>query len=142
MFASNKPTNHHIAFTNEIGAGSKVLGNIEGNGNIRLAGQFVGDITEAADSKATLFIDKDGVLTGELIYSNLIVAGAVKGSITVYEKMTVYPTAVIEGNIRYKVLDIHPDARVNGLLSCEGLDKVLNSESDVIEFEPARKLGR
>jgi len=48
---------------------------------------------------------------------------------------------VIRGNIRYKILDIHPDARVNGLLSCEGLDIVQNSRSEVIEFEPVKKVG-
>jgi len=56
--------------------------------------------------------------------------------------MQVYPTAVIRGNIRYKILDIHPDARVNGLLSCEDLDEAKNSDSDVIEFEQAKKLSR
>lgn len=142
MFESYKSTNHHLTFTNEIGAGSAVHGNLEGSGNICLAGRLIGDITEASDSKATLYIDKSGILNGDLNYTNLIVAGTVKGSITVTEKMTVYPTGIIEGNIRYKVLDIHPDARVNGLLSCEGLDKVQNNKSAVIEFEPAKKLAK
>ena len=141
MFESYKSTNHHLVFTNEIGVGSKVLGNLEGNGNVCIAGHFNGDVVEASDSKATLYIDKTGVLTGDVVYSNLIVAGTIKGSITVTGKMQVYPTAVIRGNIRYKILDIHPDARVNGLLSCEDLDEAQNSDSDVIEFEPVKKVG-
>jgi cytoskeletal protein CcmA (bactofilin family) len=56
--------------------------------------------------------------------------------------MTVYPTAIIEGNIRYKTLDIHPDARVNGLLSCEGLDEAQINSSDVINFGLTKKLAR
>jgi cytoskeletal protein CcmA (bactofilin family) len=142
MFESYKSTNHHLTFTNEIGAGSTVHGSLEGNGNVCLAGHLIGDITEAADSHATLYIDKIGVLTGDLNYSNLIVAGTVKGSITVTEKMMVYPTAIIEGNMRYKTLDIHPDARVNGLLSCEGLDEAQINSSDVINFGLTKKLAR
>ena len=141
MFESYKSTNHHLVFTNEIGVGSKLVGNLEGNGNVRIAGQFTGDVVEAVDSKATLYIDKTGVLSGDISYSNLIVAGAVKGAITVTGKITVYPTAVIRGNIRYKVLDIHPDACVNGLLSCEDLDEIQISSSDVIDFEFTKKLA-
>ena len=62
MFESYKSTNHQLTFTNEIGAGSKLVGNLEGNGNVRIAGQFTGDVVEAVDSKATLYIDKTGVL--------------------------------------------------------------------------------
>ena len=46
MFESYKSTNHHLVFTNEIGVGSKVLGNLEGNGNVCIAGHFNGDVVE------------------------------------------------------------------------------------------------
>jgi cytoskeletal protein CcmA (bactofilin family) len=141
MFETKKSTNYQLQFTNEIGAGSKVLGNLEGNGNMRVAGHFVGNIHEAQDSNSTLVIDKDGVLTGDLHYSNLIVAGTIEGSITVDEKMVVYPSAMIQGNIRYKSIDIHPDARVNGVLSCEALDTINLNKSEVIAFENIKKIA-
>lgn len=141
MFDSKKSTNYHLAFSNEIGAGSKVLGNLEGKGNLRVAGHFVGNISEAHDSSATLVIDREGLLTGDLHYSNLIVAGTIEGSITVDEKMEVYPTAVIQGDIRYKVLDIHPDAKVNGLLSCIALDKISTTDSEILSFETKKKVS-
>jgi cytoskeletal protein CcmA (bactofilin family) len=141
MFDTKKSTNYQLQFTNEIGAGSKVLGNLEGNGNIRVAGHFVGNILEAESSKSTLVIDKEGVLTGDLHYSNLIVAGTIEGSITVDEQMVVHPSAVILGNIRYKSIDIHPDARVNGILSCVALDVVKPNKSEVISFEPIQKIA-
>jgi cytoskeletal protein CcmA (bactofilin family) len=141
MFDTKKSTNYQLQFTNEIGAGSKVLGNLEGNGNIRVAGHFVGNILEAEGSKSTLVIDKEGVLTGDLHYSNLIVAGTIEGSITVDEQMVVHPSAVILGNIRYKSIDIHPDARVNGILSCVALDVVKPNKSEVISFEPIKKIA-
>jgi len=141
MFETKKSTNYPLQFTNEIGAGSKVHGNLEGNGHMRVAGHFVGNILEAQGSNSTLVIDKDGVLTGDLHYSNLIVAGTIEGSITVDEKMVVYPSAMILGNIRYKSIDIHPDARVNGILSCEALDTVNLNKSEVIAFENIKKIA-
>ena len=136
-----KPSSSQLTFTNEIGAGSKVLGNLQGNGNIRVLGHFVGDITEALESKATLVIDKDGVLTGDLHYTNLIVAGTIEGTITVDEKIEVYPSALIRGDIRYKSIDIHPNARVNGLLTCAVLDKNALQPSDVIAFNLTKKIA-
>ena len=136
-----KLSSSQLSFTNEIGAGSKVLGNLEGNGNIRILGHFVGNITEALESKATLVIDKDGVLTGDLHYTNLIVAGTIEGTITVDGKIEVYPGALIRGDIYYKSIDIHPDARVNGLLTCAVLDKGALNPSDVIAFELTKKIA-
>ena len=141
MFDNKKPINYHLVFTNEIGAGSKVLGNLEGNGHFLVGGEFIGNITEAKDSKSTLVIDKNGFLKGDVRYTNLIVAGRIEGSITIDEKMEVYPSAVIRGDIRYKILDIHPEAKVDGLLSCEALDKVNNSESGIVELKSNKKLA-
>jgi cytoskeletal protein CcmA (bactofilin family) len=118
-----------------------VLGNLEGNGNIRVLGHFVGNITEALESKATLVIDKDGVLTGDLHYTNLIVAGTIEGTITVDEKIEVYPGALIHGDIHYKSIDIHPNARVNGLLTCSVLDQSAHQPSDVIAFDLTKKIA-
>jgi cytoskeletal protein CcmA (bactofilin family) len=136
-----KPSSSQLSFVNEIGLGSKVLGNLEGNGNIRVLGHFVGNITEVAESKATLVIDKDGVLTGDLHYTNLIVAGTIEGTITVDEEIEVYPGALIRGDIHYKSIDIHPDARVNGLLTCTVPDKGALNQSDVIAFELTKKIA-
>jgi len=136
-----KLSSSQLTFTNEIGLGSKVLGNLEGNGNFRVLGHFVGDITEASESKATLVIDKDGILTGNLHYTNLIVSGTIEGIITVDEKIEVYPGALIRGDIYYKSIDIHPNARVNGLLTCAVLDKNALQPSDVIAFELTKKIA-
>jgi cytoskeletal protein CcmA (bactofilin family) len=139
MFDHKKSINFHLQFINEIGAGSQVLGNLEGNGHFLIGGNFIGNITEAKGSKSTLVIDKNGVLKGDVYYTNLIVAGRIEGSITVDEKMEVYPSAVIRGDIRYKILDIHPEAKVDGLLSCAALDNVNASESGVVELKSNKK---
>jgi len=124
----------NLEYSNEIGKGSSISGNIEGQKNFKVAGTVYGNICESSDGKGTLVIDHGGILLGDIKYSNLIVIGRVEGSIDVTGRIEVYPSAVILGNIRYQQLNIHPDAKVNGLISCVDLD-VRNSENaDVINL--------
>jgi len=132
---SVKLTAHkHLQYANEIGLGSSMVGNIEGHQNFKIAGALKGNITEAPSGQGTLVIDETGVLLGDISYSNLIVIGRVEGSIKVTGRMEVYPSAVILGNIRYQQINIHPDAKVNGVLSCADLDAKDHERADVINL--------
>jgi len=140
-----KPTNltahKNIKYTNEIGAGSNILGNLQGVGNYKIAGGLLGNISEASSAGATLVIDQDGYIQGDIEYSNLIVIGTVEGSIDVSDRIEVYPSAVIRGNIKYKQLNIHPDAKVNGRITCTNLQEKDMDLAEVINLRAASKTG-
>ena len=139
---TTKLTAHkNIKYTNEIGAGSSIFGNIEGVGNYKIAGGLLGNISELASAGATLVIDHDGYIHGDIQYSNLIVIGTVDGSIDVSGRIEVYPTAVIRGNIKYKQLNIHPDAKVNGRITCSNLQDKDQNLAEVINLSTASKTG-
>ena len=139
---TTKLTAHkNIKYTNEIGAGSSVFGNLEGVGNYKIAGGLLGNISELATAGATLVIDHDGYIKGDIQYSNLIVIGTVDGSIDVSGRIEVYPTAVIRGNIKYKQLNIHPDAKVNGRITCSNLQDKDQNLAEVINLSTASKTG-
>ena len=124
----------HLEYANEIGLGSSIAGNVEGQKNFKIAGTLQGNISEAANGQGTLVVDQAGVLFGDIKYSNLIVIGRFEGSIEVTGRIEVYPSAVILGNIRYKQINIHPDAKVNGVLSCADLDAKDHERADVINL--------
>lgn len=130
-----------MVFANEIGAGSSILGNLEGAGNYIVAGTVFGNISEASSTDATLVIDRDGYIQGDIQYSNLIVIGAVEGSIEVSGYIEVYPSAVIRGDIKYKQLNIHPDAKVNGRITCSNLQDKDNELAEVISLSSTSKTG-
>jgi cytoskeletal protein CcmA (bactofilin family) len=140
-----KPTNltahKNIKYANEIGAGSSILGNLQGVGNYKIAGGLLGNISEASSAGATLVIDQDGYIQGDIEYSNLIVIGTVEGSIDVSDRIEVYPSAVIRGNIKYKQLNIHPDAKVNGRITCTNLQEKDMDLAEVINLRAASKTG-
>ena len=130
-----------IKYVNEIGAGTNVIGNLEGIGHYRIAGGFLGDISEAPESNATLLIDHGGYVQGNIEYSNLIVIGTVDGSINVSGRIEVYPSAIIRGDVIYRQLSIHPNAKVNGRIACSQLDQISNMRGDVISMRPDSKTG-
>jgi len=140
-----KPTNltahKNIKYANEIGAGSSILGNLQGVGNYKIAGGLLGNISEASSAGATLVIDQDGYIQGDIEYSNLIVIGTVEGSIDVSDRIELYPSAVIRGNIKYKQLNIHPDAKVNGRITCTNLQEKDMDLAEVINLRAASKTG-
>ena len=139
---TTKLTAHkNIKYTNEIGAGSSILGNLEGAGNYKIAGGLLGNIAEATSAGATLVIDQEGYIQGDIQYSNLIVIGTVDGSIDVSGRIEVYPSAVIRGNIKYKQLNIHPDAKVNGRITCLNLQDKDQDLAEVINLGAASKTG-
>ena len=139
---TTKLTAHkNIVFTNEISAGSSILGNIEGAGNYKIAGGLLGSISEIASTGATLVIDQEGYIQGDIQYSNLIVIGTVDGSIDVSGRIEVYPSAVIRGNIKYNQLNIHPDAKVNGRITCSNLQEKDEDLAEIINLSKASKTG-
>ena len=139
---TTKLTAHkNIVFTNEISAGSSILGNIEGAGNYKIAGGLLGSISEIASTGATLVIDQEGYIQGDIQYSNLIVIGTVDGSIDVSGRIEVYPSAVIRGNIKYNQLNIHPDAKVNGRITCSNLQEKNRDLAEIIHLSTASKTG-
>ena len=139
---TTKLTAHkRIKYVNEIGVGSNVIGNLEGIGHYKIAGGLHGDISETPESNATLLIDHGGYVKGNIEYSNLIVIGTVDGSINVSDRTEVYPSAIIRGDVVYKQLSIHPNAKVNGRIACSQLDQISNMRGDVISMHPDSKAG-
>ena len=131
----------NISFVNEIGAGSSVIGNLECDGNFKVAGGLLGNIFESTAGNSILVVEGGAYIQGNIQYSNLIVKGSIEGSIDVSDRMVVYPSAIIRGDIRYKQLNIHPDAIVNGRISCTNLISQDLTSAEIITFQTESKTG-
>jgi len=131
----------NISFLNEIGAGSSIVGNLECNGNFKVAGGLLGNIFESTAGNSTLVVAEGAYIQGSIQYSNLIVMGSIEGSIDVSDHMVVYPSAIIRGDINYKQLNIHPDAKVNGRISCANLISQDQTSAEIIAFQAESKTG-
>lgn len=101
---------------NMIGPGTKIVGNIETNGDIRIDGSIDGNIL----SKGKVVIGPNGIVKGEIQCSNSEVSGNINGKIVVTELLSLKATSKINGDIKTGKLTIEPGAIFTGTCNMGG----------------------
>jgi len=100
-----------------IGVGSTVTGELSFSGGLRIDGTVRGAVRSADGAKAgMLVISETGVVEGEVCVSHVVVAGRIAGPVHASELLELQPKAKVAGDIRYKALEMHHGAVVDGLL--------------------------
>lgn len=99
-----------------IGAGTTVTGDLGFRGGLHLDGRIIGDVSGEAGVPSTLAIGKDAVIEGSVEVDSVVLNGTVRGDVTVRERVELGPTAQVDGNVTYQVLEMAAGARVNGRL--------------------------
>ena len=95
---------------NMIGPGTKIVGNIETNGDIRIDGAIDGDI----QSKGKVVVGPNGEVKGEVKCINCEISGKVNGKILVSELLSLKASSNITGDIMTGKLTIEPGAIFTG----------------------------
>lgn len=90
--------------------------------NLRINGKFEGNL----EVKGNLTIGSTAAIAADIIGDNIIVGGKVKGRITAKERLTLLPSAVVEGAIYPAKLNIAEGAILEG--NCCMLHDFLNAE--------------
>lgn len=93
-----------------IGQSVKVDGDFVSEGNVWVQGVVNGSLKTRGD----LRVEKGSKIKADVEAANAIVAGQIKGNVTIQNNLELGSTAVIEGNIVAKVLSIEPGAILNG----------------------------
>jgi excisionase family DNA binding protein len=90
--------------------------------NLRINGKFEGTLS----SKGNLTIGSSATVLADITGDNIIIGGRVKGKITARERLTLLPTAIVEGEIFPVKLNIIEGAILEG--RCTMLRDFLNTE--------------
>jgi len=114
MFSKKKQDSASIATL--IGADTVVTGDLEFLGGLHLNGRVVGDIRSGTGGSGTLTIGTGGVIEGSVGVDELVLNGTVRGDVTARQRVELGPTAQVDGNVTYGVLEMAAGARVNGRL--------------------------
>jgi cytoskeletal protein CcmA (bactofilin family) len=120
LFKKNK-TEHNMAKLNSnyespsqtiniISEGTKIKGDIVANGDIRIDGELMGNIS----AKNKLVIGPSGKIEGQVICNTIEVSGYIKGKITANELINMKSTSQIVGDIIAGKLSIEPGALFSG----------------------------
>ncbi len=95
---------------NMIGPGTKIIGNVETNGDIRIDGIIEGNII----SKGKVVIGGNGMVKGEVHCVNAELSGNLTGKIVVTELLSLKGTCKINGDMHIGKLSIEPGALFTG----------------------------
>jgi cytoskeletal protein CcmA (bactofilin family) len=122
--ANNESPNQSI---NMISEGTKIKGDVIANGDIRIDGELLGNIS----AKGKLVIGPKGRIEGQIICSNIEVSGYIKGKVTGSELITMKSTSQIIGDIIAGKLSIEPGAMFSGSCMMNGSNPSNGTEKPI-----------
>ena len=93
-----------------IGAGLTIEGKIDGEGDVRLAGNFKGDVRV----KGNLTIDHGARVSGEVSADTVTLGGDVVGNIHASNQVNLLETCQLVGDLKAKALTVAAGSRMRG----------------------------
>jgi len=130
--SSNKTSNSDGGSVNLIGNGTKIVGDISSNGDVRIDGNLVGNIV----TTGKFVLGPNGVIEGNVTSGNADLSGEIKGVVNVSEMLLLKSTAKINGDIVTGKLAIEPGALFTG--SCNMGAKLKNMQAHGEKFDAAK----
>ena len=116
-----------------IGVGTRIEGNINFTGGLRVDGEVVGNVTAVSDEPSTLVLSEKARIEGEISVSHLVVNGEISGPVHVAEFLELQSRSRVKGDVHYNNLEMHLGAVVEGQL----VHRSGESESKTVELKLA-----
>lgn len=99
-----------------VGKKARVLGEIRFSEGLHIDGLIKGNVVSDDDQPATLSVSDSGTVEGHVNVPNVIISGIVRGDVYSSEYVELGPTARIEGDVYYGLIEMAMGAEVNGKL--------------------------
>jgi cytoskeletal protein CcmA (bactofilin family) len=114
MFGRDSKTNGRIDTL--VGKSAKVSGDVEFTGGLHLDGRVAGNVRADNDPTATLSVSETGSIEGSVDVPNVMLNGSVRGDILARDRVVLGPTAKVQGNVHYGVIEMTLGAEIKGKL--------------------------
>lgn len=108
-----------------IGPGMKIVGDCSSDGTIRVEGHVEG----AVKASKSVVVGKDGVVLGDIITQDAIVAGRVNGSVKADSRVELQSSCRVEGDIRSRRIKLDEGGQVDGQLHMGGKGDATSGKS-------------
>lgn len=128
MFSSKKTqtTEKKIVSRNMIGQGTKIIGDVISEGDLRIDGELEGTLK----TNGRVIIGKEGYINGKIECNNADVEGKFSGELMVNNVLTAKSTANITGNVVVGQISTEPGASFNATCNMKGAVKELSKKND------------
>ena len=115
MFSKKSVNQHEIASL--VGSTTTITGDVEFSGGLRIDGNVKGSVRCIEGEKGgMLVISESGRVEGEVRAAHLVVAGRIDGPVCAAQLIELQPKARIVGDVRYRALEMHHGAVVEGMM--------------------------
>ncbi len=114
FFKKNNKTQNRIDTL--ISAETRVDGDVQFTGGLRVDGIIQGNVTELAATPSTLIIGERGRIDGAVNVSKIFIIGKVVGPVKASQFIELQTKAKVIGDLHYKSLEMHTGAVVEGKL--------------------------
>ena len=99
-----------------ISAETRIEGDINFSGGLRVDGTIFGNVTESSNTPSTLIIGEHGRIDGAVKVSKLFILGKVIGPVKASQFIELQTKAKVIGDLYYKSLEMHTGAVIEGKL--------------------------
>ena len=113
MFGGKKGTEPVGQVETIIGQSTTIKGSLSSSGSLRIDGQFDGDVNTTGD----LIVGETARIKAQINVRNAVIAGTITGNMDVSEKLELYPTARVIGDLKVGTLIVGEGAVFKG--NCE-----------------------
>ena len=142
MFGSkDKPSRPTMDIDTLIGARTRIEGNIQFSGGLRIDGCVQGTLVSEGDQQSVLMLSEKGIIEGEVRAPHVVINGTLKGDIVASERVELAPQARVTGNIYYKILEMAAGAEVSGqIVRQEDPHKQLSKPGSAVDDKTEARL--
>ena len=99
-----------------IAAGMKVAGNCSFQEGLQIDGTVLGDVTAEGAGPSVLVIGEGGSVQGAISADHVVIGGTVVGPVLARELLELQSKARVQGDVRYKALEMQQGAVIAGQL--------------------------
>jgi cytoskeletal protein CcmA (bactofilin family) len=120
-----------------IGAGMRIVGDIESTGVVKIEGTVEGGVRGARQ----VLLGKSGIIHGDVHAADVVVGGKVVGTVVATERVEVQGTASIEGDIHTRSIVVFEGGAINGAVRMGEGAASRATQAPVHSAQPAIRLA-
>ncbi len=120
-----------------IGAGMHVQGPCSFQGGLQIDGTVLGDVTAEGSQPSVLVIGEAGSVQGAISADHVVIGGMVVGPVLARELLELQAKARVQGDVRYKALEMQQGAVIAGQLQPQVTPPVVTAVEPAVVPEAA-----